>query len=282
MPQAGTHKILMTVDFSSVTETDDAGLTPHAFLMNYHRYRLALDHCEGKDVLEVACGLGQGLGLLARRARHVVGGDYTESLVRKTHAHYRDRLPLLRFDGQAMPFRGRSFDVVILFEAIYYLPKPEDFLAECRRILRPGGILLLSTINPEWSDFNPSPLSTHYFSASELAALFRENGFETTLQGAFPVEKPSVRGSLVSSVKRAAVTLNLIPGSMKGKQFLKKMFYGKLIPLSPELTEGAADYAPPETIVAGENASRYKVIYAVARPNAGQPAPKQPQDGSDG
>jgi SAM-dependent methyltransferase len=240
--------------------------------MNYHRYRLALDHCAGKDVLEVACGFGQGLGLLARRARRVVGGDYTESLVRKARAHYEDRLPVLRLDGQAMPFKSRSFDVVILFEALYYLPKPEAFLAECRRVLRAGGTLLLSTVNPEWPDFNPSPLSARYFSATELAVLLRDNGFETALQGAFPVERPSVKGALVSSVKRAAVSLNLIPGSMKGKRLLKRIFYGRLIPLSPELTEGAASFKPPENIASGENASRYRVIYAVARPEAGRGA----------
>lgn len=70
-------------DFSSVTETNEAGLTRHAFAMNCHRYRFALDYCGGKDVLEVACGSGQGLGYLARQARNIVGGDFTENLVNR-------------------------------------------------------------------------------------------------------------------------------------------------------------------------------------------------------
>lgn len=253
-------------DFSSVTETNEAGLTRHAFAMNCHRYRFALDYCVGKDVLEVACGLGQGLGYLAKKARSVVGGDFTENLVNRASAYYGSRLPVLRFDGQAMPFRDHSFDVVILFEALYYLPHPEQFLAEARRILRKDGTLLISTVNPEWEDFNPSSLSTSYYSASALAALLREHGFEAEIRGAFPVEQSSGKDAVVSLVKRIAVSANLVPGSMKGKQLLKRVFYGKLIPLPPELLEYSAPFDIPRTIGEGTETSMYRVIYAVAHP----------------
>lgn len=253
------------MDFSSVTETDEAGLTPHALAMNYHRYRFAADYCEGKDVLEVACGNGQGLGFLARKARRVVGGDYTEGLARKAMSYYQNRLPLMRFDGQIMPFRDVSFDVIILFEAIYYLPQPEKFLEECRRLLRPGGILLVSTINCEWSDFNPSPMSHRYFRPSELVDLLATHGFNTSLLGAFPVELRSKKDAWVSAVKRMAVKLHLVPGSMKGKEFLKRLFYGRLLPLPSELQEGMADYRPPLELDASRPTVDYRVIYAVGR-----------------
>ncbi len=252
-------------DFSSVTETHEAGLTPHALAMNYHRYRFAAGYCDNKDVLEVGCGNGQGLGFLAKKARKVVGGDFTESLVRKAGDYYGDRLPVLRFDGQTMPFRDRSFDVVILFEAIYYLPQPEKFLAECRRILRPRGTLLISTVNREWSDFNPSPMSVRYFSARELKEFMTQHGFATSLQGAFPVEIRTPKDALISMAKRMAVKFRLVPGSMKGKEFLKKIFYGKLLPLPPELQEGTAEYAPPLPLDANGPTADYRVIYAVGR-----------------
>src|SRR5262249_16211790 len=120
MPTTGT--IARIMDFSSVTETNEAGLTRHAFEMNCHRYRFAMDYCHEKDVLEVACGPGQGLGYLAGKARSVVGGDCTEKLVNRAQAYYGDRLKVMHFDGQAMPFEDHSFDVVILFEALYYFP----------------------------------------------------------------------------------------------------------------------------------------------------------------
>jgi SAM-dependent methyltransferase len=264
MPTAGTTARL--TDFSSVTETNEAGLTRHAFAMNLHRYRLALDFCDGKDVLEVACGAGQGLGYLAKRARSVVGGDFTETLAKRASAHYGDRLPVLRFDGQSLPFHDRSFDVVVFFEALYYLPQPEKFLSEVARVLRPGGVLLISTINPEWSDFNPSPLSTRYYTASALAALLEENGFAADIQGAFPVEKVSRRDAVVSLVKRMAVSVNMVPGSMKGKTIFKRIFYGKLTPLPPELEENGTPFDRPQPIQTVADPSRYRVIYAVARP----------------
>lgn len=260
-------------DFSSVTETDGAGLTAHALAMNYHRYRLAADLCGGRDVLEVACGNGQGLGLLAKKAQSVVGGDFTESLVRKARATYQDRLPVLCFDGQVMPFRNRSFDVVVLFEAIYYLPDPDRFLAECRRVLRPNGTLLLSTVNREWSDFNPSPMSRRYFSARELAELLSRHGFQTSVLGAFPVEIRTKKDALVSWIKRMAVKLHLVPGSMKGKELLKKLFYGKLLPLPPELSEDMTEFSPPLELDAGRSGTDYRVIYAVGRlPETGEKA----------
>lgn len=252
-------------DFSSVTESDEAGLTPHALAMNYHRYRFAADFCEGKDILEVACGNGQGLGFLARKAKSVVGGDYTEKLAQKAGHYYQDRLPVLRFNGEEMPFRNNSFNVIILFEAIYYFPHPEKFLEECRRLLRPGGLVIISTINCEWADFNPSPMSQRYFTPIELLELISNKGFRTTLHGAFPVETHGKMDSLVSLVKRIAVKLHLVPRSMKGKELLKRLFYGKLLPLPAELEEGIAEYAPPLPLDAGGPTADYRVIYAVGR-----------------
>jgi hypothetical protein len=52
---------------------------------------------------------------------------------------------------------------------------------------------------------------------------------------------------------------------MKGKEFLKRIFFGKLIPLPPEITDGMAEYSPPPPIPNDSPNSEYKVIYAVAR-----------------
>ena len=104
--------------------------------MLYTRYHLASQFSSGKDVLEVACGAGIGLGYLAKRARKAVGGDYSESLLRCVQSHYRSRVPLLRLDAHQLPFGDGSFDTVLLFETIYYLAEPGKFLDECSRVLR--------------------------------------------------------------------------------------------------------------------------------------------------
>jgi hypothetical protein len=57
----------------------------------------------------------------------------------------------------------------------------------------------------------------------------------------------------------------LIPKTMNGREFLKRIFFGKLIPLPSEITDGMAEYAPPVPIPHDTPTSEYKVIYAVAQ-----------------
>ncbi|MDP6054050.1 MAG: class I SAM-dependent methyltransferase, partial [Candidatus Latescibacteria bacterium] len=85
--------------------------------------------------------------------------------------HYRGLVPVLRLDGHSLPFKNDSFDVIILYEAIYYLKEVGCFLEECRRILRSGGHLLICSANKEWDGFNASPYSHTYFSISELNSI---------------------------------------------------------------------------------------------------------------
>ena len=94
-------------------------------------------YCEGRQVLEVGCGAGSGLGYLGTRARRVVAGDYTHELLAMARSHYGPRFPLVRLDGEHLPFRERGFDVVLLYEAIYYLQDAGRFVDEARRVLRP-------------------------------------------------------------------------------------------------------------------------------------------------
>jgi ubiquinone/menaquinone biosynthesis C-methylase UbiE len=253
------------MDYSVVTEIPGLGATREQMSMLYTRYTTAAAFCEGKDVLEVACGAGLGLGYLARKARRIVGGDYTERLLRLAQRHYRGRIPLVRLDAHALPFRDRSFDVVILYEAIYYLTEPDRFLAECRRVLRVPGVVLICTVNKEWSDFNPSPFSVRYFSSQELIELLQRHGFAVELYGAFPVLKDSARDRVLSFLKRVAVALHLVPRTMKGREVLKRLFFGRLTPIPPEVTEGMAELHPLVPIAKKNVNSSYKVLYAVGR-----------------
>ncbi len=52
---------------------------------------------------------------------------------------------------------------------------------------------------------------------------------------------------------------------MKGKEFFKRIFFGKLIPLPPEIKDGMAEYYPLVSIPHDTPNFEYKVIYAVAR-----------------
>jgi ubiquinone/menaquinone biosynthesis C-methylase UbiE len=255
---------LAETDFSAVTETSGHRVTQQALSMLYTRYLYAAGFCKDKKVLEVACGAGHGLGYLAKRARQIVGGDVTSNLLNQAQRATASLVPLVRLNAQGLPFRALSFDVILFYEAIYYLTQPEQFLDECRRILRPDGLLILCTVNPEWSDFNPSPFSVRYFSATELSELLVKRGFRVQLQGGFPVARASFVEGAISFLKRVAVAFHLIPKTMKGKEFLKRIFLGKLVRLPSQVEDGAANYLSPAPLSPSSKAMDYKVIYALA------------------
>jgi SAM-dependent methyltransferase len=232
------------------------------------RYRWAAEQAREKDVLEAGCGAGMGLPVLAKAARSVQAGDVdAENLcaARAACAGHRN-IAIRAFRAQELPFPGESFDLVLLFEAIYYLPDARRFFAEARRVLRPGGTLLIVTVNPEWTGFNPSPLMTRYLSARDMLAHLSEAGFASRVEGAFP-ETASWTGWMIGLVRRAAVALRLVPRTMRGKARLKRIFYGRLQAVRT-LTDASG--VPPrlEALDGRAATSRYRVLYVTAQKRA--------------
>jgi SAM-dependent methyltransferase len=251
-------------DFTTVTELPGSNATSEQVARLYHRYHTAAHYATNKRVLEVACGAGLGLGYLGRVARSIVGGDYTAHLLQVAQAHYRGRIPLCRFDAQHLPFRSKSYDLIVIFEAIYYLPQAEYFLTESRRLLSDDGILLLSTVNKDWSEFIPSPFSVRYFSVPELRDLLLQGGFNRLeFFGAFPTAATTTKEKIVSLVRRAATSLNLVPKTLAGRERFKRLFYGCLQPLKPEIEDSTAPLSPLVPIDETVPTTQYKIIYAV-------------------
>lgn len=254
-------------DYSTVTEIPGIKASREQIARLFHRYHFALPYCKYKDVLEVACGAGQGLGYLAKTANKVVGIDIEEKNLSYARETYKDRknIELHIMDAHKLLFNDKSFDVILIYEAIYYLQRPEVFLNACTRLLRKNGVLLICSVNREWSDFNPSPYSTKYFSARELSELLNTKFAAVQVFGAFSDEPDSLKDKGVSAVKRAAVALHIVPRTMKGKEALKRIFFGKLVPLPAEVIEGMTDYDPPAPVPLDVPDIKDKVIYAVAR-----------------
>lgn len=252
---------MLAYDYSRVTEVPGREASAEQLAHLYFRYRFASELCGGKDVLEVACGPGQGLGYLARKTRRVVGGDYTESLIRLAYQRYKQTIPLLRLDAHVLPFRDNSFDVVILFEAIYYLRDVERFIEESRRILRSGGILLLCSANKECLGFNPSPFSISYISASDLRLLLMRKAFDVELFAAFPVP-PCLRRNSRRFARWLANTMRLDPVA---KAFVKRLLFGKPLPFPAEVTDTMADAASLVPLVGDSAVADYQVLYAIGR-----------------
>jgi len=254
----------MAVDYSGVTETPGTLVSPDAASMAMSRYALARKHAHGRRVLEIACGSGQGLGFVGSAATLMVGGDITPVLLARARAHYQGQVPLVRFDAHALPFRSAAFDLIQLHEAIYYMADPRRVFAECRRLLQPGGELIVTSINPSWPDFNPSPHAASYLTAEQLEAVLRSVFDVVELRFGFRVVRGGLRSRMLSAAKRAAIRLNLIPKTMQGKTLLKRVAFGRLTAVPEVLTEGFARAEDP--IDAPIAASRdYRIIYAIAR-----------------
>ncbi len=259
----------MAQDYSSVTEVPGNRVSRAAVDMVWTRYVFAGEWCTGKKVLEAACGPGVGLRYLSQRARNVVAGDYTASLLSKAKETHGARVPLVQLDAHALPFRESVFDVVVLFEAIYFLADLATVFDSCRLVLAPGGTLIVVTVNPEWPAFNPSPLSTRYWSASELKRLLANRGFSSDLYGGFPTTNEGLRGRVLDAIKRLAVRLHLIPRTMKGKEFMKRMVFGRLDSFPGDIVDTRATYHRPAPLDESSQARIYKVLYAVGRKEVG-------------
>jgi ubiquinone/menaquinone biosynthesis C-methylase UbiE len=131
----------------------------------HHPLQLAwLDsHLAGRDVLDCGCGYGR---LLAELAHHgyctTVGTDFSGQMLSRCLTLYPGlNLRLVQSDGKTLPFRGRSFDGVLLFSVLTCMPtdgEQQALLAEVQRILRPGGLVYISDLL-----LNTDPRNVHRY-----------------------------------------------------------------------------------------------------------------------
>jgi SAM-dependent methyltransferase len=114
--------------------------------LHLKRYVFAEPWCHGRDVLDLACGVGYGSAHLATSARRVVGVDVSSEAI--DYARTRYAAPNVEYvvaDATALPFEAGSFDTVCSFETLEHLIDREAYLAEVVRVLRPDGTYIVST-----------------------------------------------------------------------------------------------------------------------------------------
>ena len=164
-------------------------------------------HCAGATVLEAGCGEGYGADLLAGVARKVIALDYDQLTAAHVARTY-PRVLTVRGNLATLPLADASVDVVANLQVIEHLWDQHGFLVECRRVLRPGGRLLVTT--PNRITFSPgrdtplNPFHTRELSPSELDSLLREAGFEVeSLHGLR--HGPGISGTIIE--RQVAVVL---------------------------------------------------------------------------
>lgn len=155
-----------------------------------HRYFIARELCRDRDVLDIAAGEGYGSALLAGVARSVTGVEIDAETVRHAEAAYqRPNLRFLQGDARKIPLLNASVDVVVSFETIEHFYEHAQFLKEIRRVLRPGGCLIISS--PERDIYSPAggtpnPHHVHELTRGEFTSLLHANFRHVELYGQRP------------------------------------------------------------------------------------------------
>ena len=111
---------------------------------------------EGLRLLDIGCGGGLLSEPMARLGAKVVGADAAERNipVARVHAEAQD-LPIdyRHTTAEALVAGGESFDVVLAMEIVEHVADPAAFVATCHALLRPGGLMIASTINRNAKSF---------------------------------------------------------------------------------------------------------------------------------
>ncbi|MEQ1743127.1 MAG: methyltransferase domain-containing protein [Candidatus Nitrotoga sp.] len=149
---------------------------------HWHRYALARQLSQHCTVLDVACGEGYGAAMVAETAHKVVGVDLSIDVIqhaKNTYGHHAN-LQFVMASCECLPFSDASFDFAISFETIEHIEKQKEFLSELTRVLRPDGILILSSPNKRlYSDAHD------YHNEFHVRELYR-NELEELLHVTFP------------------------------------------------------------------------------------------------
>ena len=151
----------------------------------------------GDSVIELGCGYGRVLKNLNRAAKSVIGIDSSQSSVEMAREYLADvsNCHLFAMDAAALGFRDRLFDVVACIQngISAFKVNPHDLVAECVRVARPGGRILLSSYSERfWED------RLEWFEHQAKEGLLGEIDYDTTGDGVI-VCKDGFRATTFSS-----------------------------------------------------------------------------------
>ncbi|HET7118810.1 MAG TPA: methyltransferase domain-containing protein, partial [Hanamia sp.] len=111
-----------------------------------HRYAMAIEFIKNKVVLDIASGEGYGSNLLSQYAEKVIGVDIDETSITNARLKYnRKNLEFKTGRTDEIPLQDVTIDVVVSFETLEHHDKHQEMMREIKRVLKPGGILIMST-----------------------------------------------------------------------------------------------------------------------------------------
>lgn len=180
-------------------------------LEHMHRYLQAFQLSTGKIVLDIACGEGYGSALLADNSLSVYGVDISDEVVKHAAAKYqKDNLHYLVGNCDSIPLPDESVDMVVSFETIEHHDKHDEMMQEIKRVLRPGGILLISS--PDKFYYSVEPNNNNVFHVKELFADEFKNLIGRYFKNVMYYGQRVVFGSGIFSESKESTILTCIQG----------------------------------------------------------------------
>lgn len=173
------------------------GVRGYIRLEHYHRYLFAATYCMGKEILDIACGEGYGSYLLSQVASRVFGVDVDQQTITGAIRSYGG--PNLSFafgSANSLPYEIHRFDVAVSFETIEHIVEHDQFVSELKRVLKPDGLLVIST--PDRVSYNATLSEPNKYHLCELTRI----DFEALLRRHFKqvniLDQMSFCGSIMS------------------------------------------------------------------------------------
>ena len=133
---------------------------------------LVLPRHSGLEALDAGCGTGFLSFELAGRGHRVTGVDFAPGMIAEARRKAAERSVSIRFeeaDAEQLPFGPASFDLVISRHVLWTLPHPEAAIDEWKRVLRPGGRLVV--VDSQLNGGSTPPAAQNARTSPEYAAV---------------------------------------------------------------------------------------------------------------
>jgi 2-polyprenyl-3-methyl-5-hydroxy-6-metoxy-1,4-benzoquinol methylase len=175
------------------------------------RYSATKQFVKGKTILDIACGTGYGSFLMADAAKKIFAVDIDQRTIDYAKKNFFSKnIEYSVGSATEIPMPDNMAEVVVSFETIEHINDYKKFLSEVKRVLKPGGLLVISTPNDaEFSEENHFHL--HEFVLDELTILLKENfknvdiyyqadWLTTTLLSKDELRDPAIKISVVNNL----------------------------------------------------------------------------------
>ena len=166
------------------------------------------NYLKGGKLLDVGCAYGFFLELAKKNGWQVQGTEISEAAY--MYAKNKLKLPVLNKALEEAEFKNESYDVVTLFDVIEHLPSPNAAIKEIRRILKPNGLLVITTpdigslsaklLGRNWEEIKRVREHIYFFSRSTLKSMLELNNFKV-----LRTESAGRYFSVESAIKRAKI-----------------------------------------------------------------------------